>query len=102
MALPTMTQASPSMMHRRRPIGIPINISANERTVAARTYDEATIGITYVPVGFYSRRLAPSSQFSMVIHLLQEPQEKALCFAHHREHLRHSRTEQMTGIRLLA
>jgi hypothetical protein len=41
------------MMHRRRPTGIPIAITANEQNAAAKVYDEATMGITYFPVGFY-------------------------------------------------
>lgn len=40
------------MIHRRRPTGIPMAITANEQNAAAKVYEDAIMGITYVPVGF--------------------------------------------------
>jgi hypothetical protein len=47
-----MTNMSPSMIHFRRPSGIPIAITVNEQNAAASVYDEAIIGMMYFPVGY--------------------------------------------------
>jgi hypothetical protein len=50
-----MTNPSPSIIHRRRPTGIPMTITANEQNAAAKVYEDATMGMTYFPVGLYDR-----------------------------------------------
>lgn len=51
-AEPTTTRASPISMQPRRPRGIPIKKTKADTTVAASTYEEATMGISYVRCGF--------------------------------------------------
>lgn len=52
---PIMTKMSPASMQPRRPRGMPMIVTANEHIAAANVYDEATMGMTYSPVGFFQR-----------------------------------------------
>jgi len=45
-AEPTITHKSPIKMQPRLPKGIPMKMTRAEMTVAARTYEDATIGIS--------------------------------------------------------
>lgn len=47
-----MTRQSPSIMQLRRPSGRPITATRADITHAARVYEEAIMGIIYVPWGF--------------------------------------------------
>ena len=48
---PMITRASPAMMQFLLPSGMPITVTSIDMTAAASVYEEAIMGITYVPVG---------------------------------------------------
>jgi hypothetical protein len=52
---PTTMKALPIRMQFRRPSGMPMTETNSEQTAAARVYEDAIRGITYVPVGFCKR-----------------------------------------------
>lgn len=52
MTAPTTTNALPRRMMLRRPRGMPMIETMRQQMVAARVYEDAIIGMTYVPVGY--------------------------------------------------
>lgn len=94
-AEPTTTRASPINMQPRRPRGIPMKNTNADTTVAASTYEEATIGISYVRCGFccFVSHLCPrllAAPDSLRLHL-----GKASCSEPRPKLQHHNRREQM-------